>query len=173
MEEVWKTLVYHGDVFSADFEVSTLGRIRNRATGTVYRLHVNRKGYAQVCLAKGRKAKLVVRAHRAVAETFLPCRRDGDVVNHKDGNKLNNRLDNLEWCTPSENTRHAYRTGLMPPDINRGEKNGNTTFTKDQVAEIRSLYVPRDAEFGTRGLARRYGVDHMTISRIIRGQTWA
>lgn len=173
MDELWKVMVYKGEVFSDDIEVSNRGRLRNRRTGTVYRLFENQKGYLQVCLAKGRAAKRVIRVHRAVAETFLPAPEAGAAVNHKDGCKRNNEVSNLEWCTPSANMKHAYRTGLMPSDLNRGELNGNTTLSREQVEQIRAAYIPGDRENGTRGLARRFGVDHMTISRIIRGLSWA
>ena len=162
-------MVYQNSVFSDDIEVSTYGRLRNSKTGTVYRLHENQKGYIQVCVAKGRKSKKVIKMHKAVAETFL----DGFVVNHIDGDKKNNVVENLEWCTPSQNTIHAYKTGLMPKDMNKGEKNHNTTLKKADVEKIRSEYIPRDREHGTRALGKKYGVDHMTISRIVRGLSWA
>lgn len=172
MNEVWKTLVYQNAVFSEKYEVSTFGRIRNNQTGTILRLRENRKGYLQVCLSNGRNKKRVVRVHKAVAETFLSKKREKDVVNHIDGNKQNNCVENLEWCSISENTLHAMRLGLIDPEKNCGERNGNTKLSKEKVEEIKRLYKPRDRNFGTRGLAKMYGVDHMTISRIVRGKTW-
>ena len=172
MNEVWKTLVYQNSVFSEKYEVSNLGRIRNNQTGTILRLFENRKGYLQVHLSNGRNKNRVVRVHKAVAETFLPEKREKDIVNHIDGNKQNNCVENLEWCSLSENTLHAMRLGLIDPEKNCGERNGNKKLTKEQVEEIKRLYKPYDRKFGTRGLSKMYGVDHMTISRIVRGKTW-
>lgn len=172
MEEQWKTMVYQNRVFSDDFEVSSWGRLRNARTGTIYKLYENQRGYIQVCVAKGRKSKRVIKVHKAVAETFLLGWEPGLVVNHIDGNKRNNNVENLEWCTPSQNTIHAYRTGLMPENMNKGEKNHNTTLKKADVEKIRSEYIPRDKNYGTRALGKKYGVDHMTISRIVRGLSW-
>ena len=173
MSEQWETMVYQGVVFSGKIEVSNFGRIRNRETGTIYKLYKNKKGYFQVCVSNGRAKRKVIRVHKAVAETFVSGKKEGYVVNHIDGNKQNNAYWNLEWCTLSQNTLHAYRTGLMPSDLNRGEKSGITTLKKEDVERIRTVYTPKDRKYGTRALAREYGVDHMTISRIVRRKTWA
>lgn len=170
--EYWKTIVYHGEVFSEDYEVSNTGRVRNRRTGRILKTYVNRKGYEQVCVGKGRNLKLVVKIHRAVAETFLERPGQEFVVNHKDGVKTNNCVENLEWCTLSENTKHAWEAGLFAKDHNCGRKNGNAVLTSEDVLYIKRNFKPYDPNFGTRGLARRFGVDHMTISRITRGKTW-
>jgi predicted DNA binding protein len=171
--EVWKPLIYHGDLLSNWHEVSSEGRIRNTRTGTIYKLARNKKGYLQVCLTTGtRSSRQAIRVHRAVAETFLVKEHEEYVVNHKDGNKENNRVDNLEWCSLSENTLHAIRIGLIDTKKTAGERSGHTKFTKEQVEAIRAAYRPGDRLLGTRGIARITGVDHMTISRIVRREVW-
>ena len=72
-------------------------------------------GYLRIKLHKGGGVRTDVYVHRVVAETFIPNPENKKCVNHIDGNKTNNVVSNLEWVTPSENTRHAYATGLISP----------------------------------------------------------
>ena len=72
---------------------------------------IDNVGYYQVCFRIDGKKKYV-RVHRLIAETLLPNKDNLSMVNHKDGNKLNNSLDNLEWCTNAYNTKDAYDKGL-------------------------------------------------------------
>lgn len=79
------------------------------------------KGYRRVLLSKnGVKKHFLV--HRLIAETFIPKADDRNYVNHKDGNKLNNCVSNLEWCTRSENQIHAYKKGLQKVNVKEAHK---------------------------------------------------
>lgn len=170
MGEVWKPLVYQDKKF-ANFEVSNTGKLRNIKTGTIYRQYKNHQGYYQVCVSLGgRNAKKVFRVHRAVAETFIAKVKDKPVINHKDGNKENNNVDNLEWVTSQENTIHALKTGLLVPKS--GVENGQAKFTEEQIKYIRSHYVERGKEFGCNALARKFNVDHSVISNIVHNKTY-
>lgn len=97
-----------------DYEINSNGEVRNTNTNRVLKPIVTRKGYCHVSLAneRGRKHKLV---HRLVATEFIRPPKDNEEVNHIDGIKTNNNVANLEWCTSSENQRHAYSTGLQKP----------------------------------------------------------
>jgi len=104
--------------------------------------------------------------HRVVAAAFLGPRPDGHVINHKNGDKADNRAENLEYLTPSDNAIHAYRTGLQQ----RGEKHGRAKLTDENVAEIRERYT---GGWGQQAqLAREYGVSQGLISQIVRGEIW-
>lgn len=94
-----------------NYDVSSEGQVRNRITGRVLK-QANVKGYRRVvlCDEDGHHPKAV---HRLVADTFYDGDHEGLEVNHIDGRKANNFLGNLEWCTSSENRRHAFRTGLQ------------------------------------------------------------
>ena len=97
MEEVWKRLIYHGEDYGDWYEVSNIGNIRNSRTHRVRKLNVLPQGYAFVGVSLGSRAnKPLFRVHRAVAETFIPNPKNLPVINHIDGNKLNNVVENLE-----------------------------------------------------------------------------
>ena len=110
MEELWDYVPR----FKNMVQVSTLGRIKSfyrySAGKIIQCIDIDCFGYARVRI-KGKRYKI----HRLVAETFIPNPEDKREVNHKDGNKLNNRADNLEWATRSENQKHAYAIGLQKP----------------------------------------------------------
>jgi hypothetical protein len=118
MTEKWKAI--RG--YEGMYEISNQGRVRSlsryrenhRAVQHVPEIilkeYIGRWGYALVKLCSNGKAK-EMKVHRLVAEAFLNTP-EKDQVNHKDGNKLNNSVENLEWCTGSENMQHAYDNGL-------------------------------------------------------------
>lgn len=90
------------------YEVSDTGEVRNRKTGRVLSAADNR-GYKRVTLYRGDGTTLQAGVHRLVASAFIPNPGNKPQVNHIDGNKSNNRVDNLEWVTESENALHAQR----------------------------------------------------------------
>lgn len=142
--------------------------MRNSITKHIYKTHVNKSGYVQVCVSLGnRNKKKVFKLHRAVAETFIPNTENKPAVNHLDGNKQNNAVSNLEWATYSENMKHAYDNDLLHAVC--GVDNHNSKFSEEDVQYIREHYVPNDKDFGSRALGKRFGVDHMQILRIIHG----
>jgi hypothetical protein len=107
--EVWRDIPGYEGLYQA----STFGRIKSlvRRKERVLKPTVRRDGYASVKICgKKQQRKLV---HRLVAETFLANPQNKREVNHLDGNKTNNSISNLEWVSPSENKKHAYKTGLI------------------------------------------------------------
>ena len=103
-KEIWKTI----EDFP-NYEVSNLGRVRNKKTSKLLTLIPDKDGYLRVHLNNDRNVK---RVHRLVAQAFIPNKTNKDQVNHKDGDKTNNAVNNLEWCTSKENNDHALKTGL-------------------------------------------------------------
>ena len=91
-------------------------------------------------------------------------------VNHIDGNKLNNNVDNLEWCTAKENSRHSWDLGLQKSV--KGEDTYHSVLTDDMVRYILSRYKPYCRVNGNRAIAREIGVAHSTVSKVTRGITW-
>lgn len=94
------------------YEISSLGKIRN-LQGKVLKTYVQNSGYEQIKI-NYQGLHIHKSIHRLVAEAFIPNPLNRPCVNHIDGNKLNNTVNNLEWCTNSENILHARKTGLNP-----------------------------------------------------------
>ncbi len=147
------------------YEVSNLGNVR-RVGGKTLSPKPGKLGYKIVSLSmNGYFKKYLV--HRLVAEAFIPNPDDKPYVNHLDGNKTNNRVDNLEWATPSENIKHAYDTNLREPI--RGENNSQCKLSDEDVVWIRSNAVKGDSEFGYKALAIKFGVTEPHIYHIVNG----
>jgi len=108
--------------FEHRYSVSSDGRVFSIRTGRILKAAVSARGYRAVCLWDGRGRQRVRPIHCLVAEAFLGDRPHGFVVNHKDGDKLNNAVANLEFCTVAENVRHAFLHGLQPPTRRRRAK---------------------------------------------------
>lgn len=122
MIEEWRGLIYQENDYSQYYEISNLGRLRNTKTHKILKQTINKTGYYGYCGSLGnRQKKKMFKIHKAVAETFIPNPNCYKVINHIDGNKLNNKLDNLEWVTQTENMRHAV--DVLGNCIN--DKNGN------------------------------------------------
>lgn len=147
------------------YEVSDNGEIRNAKTGRIVKQFVGSGGYMRTQIAG--KTRQV---HRLVALAFIPLVPGKEFVNHKDGDKQNNCVDNLEWCTRSENVRHAYDNSLMKPLD--GTKNGRCKLSYEDVDFILENYVPGDKVYGAKALAKKFGVAPQTICAVTSGQNW-
>lgn len=109
------------------------------------------------------------KVHRLVAEAFIDNPDNLPQVNHIDANKKNNNVNNLEWCTFSENQLHAYKNGL---NSNAGERNPAHKLNENDVRYIRTNYKRRDKVYGITAMAKKYNVDRHTITRIVNDKYW-
>lgn len=105
---MWK--IIYIDNQETNYSVSDSGEIKNNTTNKILKQQIQ-NGYCHCTLSIKPKPKRC-RVHRLVAQAFLDNPENKEFVNHKDGNRQNNCVDNLEWVTPSENTQHAVKTGL-------------------------------------------------------------
>lgn len=161
MKEEWKTIDGYND-----YMVSSYGRVKSKKCGNerILKAGLNKYGYFLVILSKD-KIKNTCTVHRLVAKAFIPNPKNKSQVNHKDGNKLNNHTENLEWVTNKENMKHASKSGLME----RGEDRYNAKLTEEDVLEIRATsgWVCTMTE-----LAEKYDVSITLISQIKKRNRW-
>lgn len=168
--EVWKDVVGYEDLFS----VSNKGRLFSKRTNKILKQNIVGNGY-NACVTKlnGRQgSNLVLKIHREVAKAFIPNPEELPFVNHIDGNKLNNNVENLEWVTPRENVVHALMIGLSTTDHLKDFSKSLRKLTEDEVKYIKTHYKSFDKKFGARALARSYGVNKETIRSIVNGETY-
>lgn len=142
MTEIWRDITNYEDTY----QISNLGNVRSKDRVVLYidkrkrifpgqtmKLNIDTKGYYKVNLRKNNKFKSL-RIHKLVAEHFLKKEIGKNIVNHKDGNKLNNCVDNLEFVTISENTIHAIR--FLKKDFTNGGKHSKKPIISIQKNNI-------------------------------------
>lgn len=135
---------------------------------------VGRGGYYRVNLVEHGNCQYL---HRLIAKLFIENPEDKPMVNHKDGNKLNNDVSNLEWVDCQENTKHAIKTGLRKQRIKgewksprKGNNHHNSKLTEEKVMEAKELYAT--GNYSYRELGERYDVHLSTIAYAINGTWW-
>lgn len=168
MREVFEDLKGYED----SYQISDSGRVFTKRRLIGNQIYYGRElipqltndGYLKVTLSRGSKCRKFY-LHRLVALQFLDNPNNLPQVNHKDGNKLNNNVTNLEWCTKEENQKHAVRTNLMQ----RGQNRPSAKLTEEQVIEIYKLKGVLKAQ----DIANNYNVSKNTINCILRGSKWS
>ena len=165
MEEIWKETEISG------YFISNLGRLKGRS-GKILKQRINHEGYYSLCLMpNGKNGKPKgIKIHILVAKAFILNPENKPQVNHIDGNKLNNNVSNLEWCTGKENMQHAFKNNLVT--IHKGENSPQAKLTNEQASWIREHYILRDSVFGARALGRKFGVAHNTILEILQNKSY-
>lgn len=120
------------------------------------------KCYKRVTFCKDGKTKRFL-IHRLVALAFIDNPLNKPQVNHIDGNPSNNDMDNLEWCTQSENMKHAFRTGLQTPNIT------NAKLTKKNIFEI---FEMRKLGLTHKEISLNFDVNRKCIGDVLNKKTW-
>lgn len=117
-----------------------------------------------------RKNRKYYSAHRIVAQCFIPNPDNKPQVNHINGIKTDNRVENLEWVTASENTKHAHSTGLA--QVRKGEAVITSKLTTEDIQYIRSNYERYNKDKNMTALAKQFGVSRSQIHKIIHYMEW-
>ena len=141
--------------FDTKYAISNKGVLINVKNGKKLKTSINKNGYLEVQLSTNGMRKSY-RIHRLVALMFLNNEENKPYVNHKDGNKLNNSVDNLEWCTAKENDIHARNTGL-----------------KLQNKPIKAIHIDTEYSICFESLsecARYFSTNKGTIHRVLSGK---
>lgn len=178
MQEQWREIKGYRETYM----ISDQGNVRtqdrtgtrgNHVRGRKLSQRDNSNGYLRVSIRlpddKKSKGYLV---HRLVAKAFIPEVNDKPFVNHIDGDKHNNCVSNLEWCSKSENELHAHKTGLKRTTPLIGELHGGRKFDWTDVHAIREEYIKGDKEHGQCALARKYDASQSHIHEIVNNNIW-
>lgn len=168
--EIWKTIEGYGGRYS----VSNKGNIRTNAYINTHAIYGTAKhkekyrqpltgarGYLRTVLTDENKKQHYIQIHRLVASAFIPNPLNLPQVNHKDGNKKNNCLENLEWCTNEQNREHAMKMGLI-------KKRDQLPHAKIKSEEIPKIQMMLRLGNSQKKVADFYGVNQQTISKIAR-----
>lgn len=159
--ETWKTIIGF-----ENYSISNKGEVRNDSTGRILsRFPV--QGYLMVNLTAKNGVKKLLYVHRLVGQAFVDNPNGYKEINHKNGIKSDNDFENLQWCTRSENIRHAYAIRLMKPM--EGEKSGMAKLTNQDVIEIRKL---RSSGILLQELSDLFGVTKSVISNVATHKSW-
>ena len=126
------------------------------------------KGYKKTIMSINGK-QYTVSTHKLVAECYIPNPNKLPEINHIDGNKLNNIVSNLEWCTHKQNCEH--RDNILNKRIT-GEKCGKSILTTEDVLYIRANYQTRHAKYGSTPLSKKFNVANRTILSIVKNERW-
>jgi hypothetical protein len=146
-----------------DIEINENGELRHISTERPIKGYINPSGYIQINVKRSNGRRSSITLHRLMGEVYFNVISSGKkVINHIDGNKLNNNLSNLEVISASDNIKHAYRMGL----------NGHSSLNAEKVREIRrkGQYIKETKDY--RNLSKEFEVSMSTIRSIINRNTW-
>lgn len=160
MKELWRNIAWYKGMY----QVSSFGRIRSFKYNLprILKPRINRRWYLYINLSDNGKYRSFT-VHRLVAKEFLW--KSKLTVNHKDCNKLNNRVDNLEWISFNNNYQHAKDNNLLA----KWEKNWNSKLKQSDIQIIKDKYSYWKS---MRSIWKEFWVSHYCISQIINNKSW-
>lgn len=162
MEELWE------DVrdYEGHYQISSGGKVFSLKSNKELKPNIVRSGYKMVRLHKNGWSRDYL-VHRLVADAFCNNYFNKPIVNHKDGNKINNYFLNLEWVTDSENQLHAIRTGLK--GVRFGANHPRSKLQDGDIISIRKMYKNG---FTLEKISSIFNINISTVGRIIQGISW-
>lgn len=167
--EIWKSILG----FSR-YEASNFGRVRAlnyKNSGLIKILKpAESNGYLKTVLINDNGKYKSLSIHKIITLAFYGERMQGQEVNHKDGNKLNNSIINLEYCTRSDNVKHSYDNGLQSPM--RGEDNASSKLTDKDVIMIKCAKMKGGRFWGRNEIAKKLGISAGHVKDIANDKSW-
>lgn len=172
-KNILNTINHSEEVFcfyneSYDILVSNYGTIKKASTGKILKPHKNKNGYYCVNIKYFNGKRMSTLVHRLVANTYLKAFNNDNYVfevNHIDGNKTNNHVNNLEWVTRGENLQHARDNKLFKSL--KGEKSPRCKFTRQDCKDMIEFYR---SGLKIKEIAELYKADRNTVSNIVKGK---
>ena len=160
VKELWKPLLEYKGI-----EVSSIGRIRKAANKSrkeriLTEFPKDRDGYYRCSVQRLDGTWTSQPVHRLVAKAFIPRIKNRDIVNHIDGNRTNNRIENLEWVTPKENVIHSFKFGSRKICKQVPKKTILTDFQVNQIGKLRELYTVNQ-------IAKLFNIEYQSLKNII------
>lgn len=160
--EIWKPIEGYED----KYQVSNFGKVK-RISGKLFKGSIDKSGYLYATLRRN-KIRKSFSIHRLVAKAFIPNPNNYPLVMHLDDDPTNNHYKNLQWGTDKMNCDD--KEIKCRGNQQKGENQGHSKLTEQQVLEIRDKYIPR--KYSTYKLAKEYNVNQGTIVFIIKRETW-
>ncbi len=174
-KEIWKDVpgyegIYQvsnlGNVKSLNHFINNKHNSKSLKKGRILKKFISKKGYLTTSLSKNIK-RYSPGIHRIVALAFIPNPEKKPQVNHINGIKTDNRVENLEWSTNKENQIHAVKNGLCNPNF--GEKHHMSKLTNEQVLEARKLHYDG---VSNKFLSKKYNITPTAMGNILRKKTY-
>ena len=155
MNEIWKDI----KGFEGLYRISSEGRVFSIKKNSLKKNNLGANGYFRVSLWRLKKPHYIY-IHRLIAGHFIENPKNLKCVNHKNGNKQDNRIKNLEWCSHSFNNKHAYEIGLKTP---------LTKLSKEQALKVLDL---KKNGLSNKEIGDMMGVSRQTIYSLVTGRSW-
>ena len=158
---MWSNLIYQNVTYD-EFIINQNGEVKNKKTNHIYKNHKDKYGYVILTLPMGKRGKVKsIRLHKALAETFIPNPNNYKIVHHKDENKSNYDLNNLEWTTSRYNKIYHLQNHKSPYFNNRKLTNQDVDFIKQNKGKISYMKM-----------AKMFNVSKTTIINVVNDKLY-
>jgi hypothetical protein len=155
--------------FEGRYAINLKGYVLNIKKNTILKPYTNGVGYYRIAFYGENKKKHQFYVHRLIAIHFIPNPKNKEFINHIDGNPSNNDINNLEWCTKSENGKHAYKMGLNYNNPKRGENNHNSILNDSIVRNIRDRHKNGERQCD---ISKDLNLSRVHINNIVLNKIW-
>ena len=153
--EIFEPIIGYEGLYS----ISNKGRVKSHISNRILKPLLRKTGYLEICLYKNKRKKYYL-LHRVVAEMFIKQVEGSNEINHIDGDKTNNCIENLEWSNRKQNLQHAYKNGLREDDVSPRRIKCYPKDNKNEVIFFESIYQA----------ARRLKISQGNICMVCKGQ---